>query len=165
MKWASPSEGEPHARGCLPWCRRRKPRKGKGVPLPGTPGKSKFGLRADQCGLDLVDRVPGGGGLQLVVDVIDVLHTLGLEPLAEGIGTLLCVDRNAFLPGRAATEHAVELHTGLTGELERLAEFGVADTGRQVDKWLGCPARRFVEQVNGFLLAVRLLSAERPGAF
>src|SRR5438270_10524840 len=51
-------------------------------------------LSSRQRGLSLVDRVPRSRGLQLLIDIIDVLQALSLQPGAERPGTLLCVDRN-----------------------------------------------------------------------
>src|SRR5437879_3126362 len=48
--------------------------------------------------------------LQPLVNVVDVLHALILQPLAESVSPLLGIDRNSILPGGATAEHAVELH-------------------------------------------------------
>ena len=95
------------------------------------------GLRAHQRRLRLVERVPRSCGLQLGVDIVDVLHSFGLEPLAEGVGTVLRIDGDSILPGGAAAENAIELYAGLAGEFEGLAELGVADSRRQINKRLG----------------------------
>src|SRR5579863_8231175 len=84
-----------------------------------------------------VDRVPTGGGFQFVVDVVDVLDAFGFEPRAEGGCAMLGVNWDAIFPGGAAAEDAVELHAGLSGEFEGLAELCVADAGRQVNERLG----------------------------
>ena len=109
--------------------------------------------------------MPTGGGLQVVVDVVDVLHAFGLEPLAEGGCALLGVDRNAVLPGGAAAQDAVELHSGFSGQFERLAELRVADAGRQINERLGGDVGGFVEQLDRFFLGVGFLSAKALRAF
>src|SRR5271163_3432023 len=65
-----------------------------------------------QCWFHFVDRMPRGRGLQLVVDVVDVLDAFGFQPLTERIRALLGVDRNTFFPGSASAENAIELHSG-----------------------------------------------------
>src|SRR5579863_7981152 len=40
-------------------------------------------LSSGKYRLDTIDRIPTGRGLELVVDVVDVLHTFRLQPLAE----------------------------------------------------------------------------------
>src|SRR5579859_1853939 len=57
-----------------------------------------------------VNGVPAGRSFQLAVDVVDVLHAFGFQPLAERRSALLGVHRDTFFPGRAAAEHAVKLH-------------------------------------------------------
>jgi hypothetical protein len=67
--------------------------------------------------------------LEGVVDVGDVFYAGGVEPVFEGLGTLLGVDGDAVLPGGAATEDAVEGGAGLDGKLEGFDEDGVGDAG------------------------------------
>src|SRR5580698_7641495 len=102
-------------------------------------GRSKLHLYRLDPGhrwFDLVDRVPGRCGLQALVHVVDVFHTLGLQPFAEGFGALLGVDRDAVLPGGAAAEDSVELHSRLAGEFEGFRELGVAYARGQINKRL-----------------------------
>src|ERR1700694_4938885 len=115
----------------------------------------------DQRGLNLVNRVPRGRGLQFVVDVVNVLHALGFQPLAERDGALLGVDRNTVFPGGASAEDAVELYARLSCQFERLAEFRVADPGREINKWLGCDVGSLMKQIDGFFLCVRRLACKR----
>lgn len=56
--------------------------------------------------LDAVEREPGRGAFEGVVDVLDVLHTLGLQPRAEGCRAFLGKHGHAVLPGGAAAQHA-----------------------------------------------------------
>src|SRR5579862_5891283 len=112
-----------------PTSRARKPREKWGTQLVISPNLSVHQFHA-------VDRVPARCRFQLVVDVVDVLYAFGFEPFAEGGCALLGIDRDAVFPRGAAAKHAVELHSGFSGEFERLAEFGIADAGRQVDERL-----------------------------
>src|SRR5579864_8783959 len=98
--------------------------------------------------------MPTGRGFQLVVDVVDVLHAFGFQPLAEGGSTLLGVDGNAVFPGGAAAEDAIELHTRFSGKFQRLAELRVADASREVNEGLGGDAGGFVEEVDGLFLRI-----------
>src|SRR5580692_6461720 len=86
-------------------------------------------LCACQRRLYFIDRVPGSRGLQLTVDIIDVLYPFRLQPRTERRRPLLRIDRNPILPSRASAQHSVELHTGLPRQLQGLAEFRVADSG------------------------------------
>src|SRR5579862_381718 len=52
-------------------------------------------LSADQRRLGVIDAVPAGGGLQFSIDVVDVLHAFGLQPLAESGGALLGIHGDA----------------------------------------------------------------------
>src|SRR5579859_1542805 len=99
-----------------------------------------------------VNGVPAGRSFQLAVDVVDVLHAFGFQPLAERCGTLLGIDGDAVLPGRAAAEHTVELHARFAGEFQSLAELGVADPGREINERLGCDAGRLVEVIASFFV-------------
>src|SRR6266705_4612933 len=96
----------------------------------------------------VVNREPGGGGLQLVVYIVDVLHAFSFKPIAESGCSLLGVNRDAFFPGGASAEDTVELYAGFAGQFERLAELSVAHTGREIDKRLGRNIGGGVEQVN-----------------
>src|SRR5271157_1000744 len=82
-------------------------------------------LRVDH--LHAIDRIPRRRRLQLVVDIVNVLHALGFEPLAEGGCAVLGVDGDAVFPRGAAAQDAVELHARFSGKFKSLAEFGVAD--------------------------------------
>src|ERR1700678_326718 len=108
-------------------------KKGGSADPPKTPAKmpwpQDFSSPLNQRRLYLINRMPRGCGLQLFVDVMDVLYALGFQPLAESLCPLFGVDGNAVLPGRASAEHAVELHARFSGEFEGLAEFCVADAG------------------------------------
>src|SRR5713101_9515454 len=70
----------------------------------------RFRLHMGQRRFSLIDRMPRGRRFQFVVDVVDVLHALGFQPLAERRGTLLGVDRDTIFPSSASAEDAVELH-------------------------------------------------------
>src|ERR1700722_1584573 len=85
-------------------------------------------------GLDFF--VPGVGVLEGVVDVVDVFYAGGVEPVFEGLCSLLGVDGDAVLPGGAAAEDAVEAGSGFGGELEGLDEDGVGDAGGEIDEGL-----------------------------
>src|SRR5258708_10302380 len=98
--------------------------------------------------------MPAGGGFQLVVDVVDVLHAFALKPFAERRRSLLRIDRDTIFPGRPAAEHAIELHTGFSREFERLAELRVADASREINERLGRDARSLVEVIDGFFLGI-----------
>ena len=73
-----------------------------------------FGSGSDERrDVDLV--VPGVGGLEGFVDVLDVLDAFGEEPVLEGLCALLRVDGDAVFPGRAASEDAVVGGAGFVG--------------------------------------------------
>src|SRR5581483_2654970 len=112
-----------------------------------------------------VDGVPRGGGLQAIIDVVNVLDAFSLQPLAESLGALLCINRNAFLPGSSAAQHAVELNTGFGGEFERFGKFSIADARRQINERLTGYGGGLAEQVHGFVLAIRLLPRVTLRAF
>ena len=80
--------------------------------------------------------VPGAGGFEGFVDVLDIFDAGGVEPLFEGVGALHGVDADAVFPGGAAAEDAVELGTGFGGELEGFDEDGVGDAGGEIDERL-----------------------------
>ena len=67
------------------------------------------------------------------------------------------VDWDAIFPGSASAEHSVELHSGFARELKGFAELCVADSGGKINERLGRNVRGFVEEVDGFLLRIRLL--------
>src|SRR4029078_4390480 len=69
-----------------------------------------------------------GQSAQHVIQHLDVLDAALLEPALERRRALLRVHRNAVLPGRAATEHAVEARAGLGRVLQALAEPLVVDS-------------------------------------
>src|SRR5512145_3574544 len=100
----------------------------------------------------------------MVVDVLDVLDALALEPGAEGLAAALPVDGNSVLPGRTAAQHAREPGPCFARQLERLGELRVAHAGGKVDEGPRRDIRRAAEMVHGLLLRVRLLPAERFGA-
>src|SRR5438128_1966975 len=75
-------------------------------------------LGSGQHWLHVVHREPRGRSLQLVIDVLDVLHAFGLKPLAECGSALLRIYRDTFLPRSAAAEHAVELHASFASQLK-----------------------------------------------
>src|SRR5208282_670498 len=102
-------------------------------------------LHVGHRGFHFVDRMPRSRGLQFVIDVTDILHALGFKPLTERTRALFRVDGDAICPGCASAEDAVELHAGFPGELERLAEFCVADPSRQINEWLGHDTGGLVE--------------------
>src|SRR5579862_5668655 len=58
-----------------------------------------------------VNREPWCRCLKAFIDIIDVLHTFVLQPFAERLGSLLCIDRDAIFPGGASAQYAVEFHT------------------------------------------------------
>src|SRR5438105_13769175 len=80
--------------------------------------------------------VQRAGGLQSVIDVVDVLDAGRLKPLAEGIRALLGEDWDAVFPCGASAEDAVELRAGLSGEFESLDEDRGRNTGREIDERL-----------------------------
>ena len=65
-----------------------------------------------------VHAVPGGGRLQLVVDVIDVLNAFRLKPLPERVGPFFRIHGDPVLPGSATAENAVELYARFACKLE-----------------------------------------------
>src|ERR1039458_3154869 len=102
-------------------------------------------LYVGQRGFHFVNRMPRSCGLQFSVDVVDVLHALGLQPLAERIGALLGIDGDSIFPGRPPAEDAVELHARFSSQFERLAEFRVADSCRKINERLGRDVGSLVE--------------------
>src|SRR5579872_7531934 len=120
--------------------------------------------RLNQSGsVDLV--VPGTGGFQRAVDVLDVLDALRLEPIPERRCALLRVDGDAVLPGGAAAEHAVEAGAGLGCQFQRLDEDRVRNAGREIDEWLVRRGGRYPEMLQRLGAGVRLFAFEgaRPG--
>src|SRR6185437_10457757 len=66
--------------------------------------------------------IPGVGGLERAVYVVDVLNARGVQPLLEGLGALLGIDGDAVLPGGAAAENSVEAGSAFRRQLQRLNE-------------------------------------------
>src|SRR4029077_21039080 len=150
-----------------PWLtiRRGKPRLYEAVNLneacPRQPRVADESLGADQGRLSVVNRMPRGCGLQLAVDVVNILHALAFQPFAERGGALLGIDRNTLFPGGASTKNAVEFHSGFPRQFERLAEFGVAHPSREINERLGRNVGSLMKQVDGFFLRVCLLASKR----
>ena len=115
--------------------------------------------------LGAVLQVPGAGGLQGVVDVVDILHAGGFEPTAEGFLSLLGKDGDAVLPGGATAEHAVELGARLARELEGLDEDRVGDASGEVDERFVGHGFGIAEVLQGLGAGVGLLALEGLGAF
>src|SRR3984885_11966597 len=120
--------------------------------------KSILGPGQDR--LDPLNRIPRSSGLQLVVNIIDVLHSFSLEPLAEGGRTLLRINRDSIFPCRTSAQHAIEFHSRFSCQLQRLAELSIAHTRRKINERLGRNVRRLVEEVNRFLLRICFLPSE-----
>src|ERR1700683_3925911 len=126
------------------------------APAPG----NSINLSPNQHRLDSVNRIPRSSGLQLAVHIINILHSFSLQPRTESRRTLLRINRNAILPGRAPAQHAVELHSRFAGQFESLAELGIANARRKINEGPGSDVRSLVEQVNGLLLAISFLPAK-----
>src|SRR6266702_1187118 len=117
----------------------------------------------DALGAEL--EVPGASGLEGLIDVVDVLDAGGLEPVAEGLFTLLGEDGDAVFPGGAAAEDTVEFGAGLAGEFKGLDEDGVGDAGREIDERLVGHAFGVAEVLQSLGASVGLLALESFGAF
>src|SRR6476659_8276530 len=89
-----------------------------------------FGLRQLVGGLRAVELEPRMRGLDRLVDVLDVLDALRLEPLPERAAAVFRVDRHAVFPGRTAAEHARVVHAAFRRKREAFSELRVADAGR-----------------------------------
>src|SRR5262249_48623979 len=89
---------------------RNQEKKYKGTDESSVPTRSSRYLHTSHGGFHVIDRMPGGCAIQTVIDVVNVLHTLVLEPLAKSLSALLGVDRNPIFPRGTATEHAIEFH-------------------------------------------------------
>ncbi len=70
--------------------------------------------------------VPRRSRLQPFVQRLDVAHALFGQPIFKRLIALLCIDGDAFLPGGATAEHAVEAGLGLGGHLQAFQELVVA---------------------------------------
>src|ERR1700733_7195980 len=117
-------------------------------------------LSPDQRRLNPVNRIPRSSSLQLSVNVVDILHSFGLQPRTERRRSLLRVNRNPIFPCRAPPQHSVELHSGFPRQFQRLAELSVAHARRQINKRLGGHVRRLMEQVDRLFLRISLLPAK-----
>src|ERR1700722_8264595 len=91
-------------------CQPFRSTKKKGVPRkPARLSNCLSNLHASHGWFNLVDRVPRRRRLQAFIDVIDIFHSFGLQPFAEGFCALLCVNWDSVFPRRAAAENSVEL--------------------------------------------------------
>src|SRR5258708_815035 len=88
-----------------------------------------FGIRHFVSALCTIELEPWVRRLEVGVDVGDVLHAFGLQPLPERVRALLAIDRNPILPGCAAAEDARKTGACFGRQLERFGELGIADTG------------------------------------
>src|SRR5208337_150960 len=103
------------------------------------------------------------GGLESLVYIFDILDALGVEPILEGLRALLCVDRDAVLPGCAPAEDTVEGGAAFGSEFQGLNEDRVADARRQVDKRLVRRRCRDAEVLQCLGTRVGFLALESAG--
>src|SRR5580692_7171284 len=102
--------------------------------------------------------------LQAVIDVLNVFHTLVVEPIFKRLGAVLGVDRNPVLPGSAATEHTIEGGPALYCQLQGLRENRIADTGGEIDEGLVSGCRRVLEMLQSFAAGISRFAFESFGA-
>src|SRR5579864_744068 len=114
----------------------------------------RFGAR------DAVKEEPWAGRLDGLVHVDDVGDARRLEPCAKRGGTLLRENRHAVLPRGPTAEDARVADPGLGRQPQRLREFRVAHTGRQIDERLRGRLRRREEPGLGLIVRVGLLSGK-----
>src|SRR5579864_9329650 len=121
-----------------------------------------MGLHSSHRRFHVVNREPGRRGLQLAVDVFDVLHALGFKPFAESSRSLFRIDGNALFPCGASAEHAVKLHARFAGQLQRLTELRVAHARREIDRWLPSSYMLSVRQMTWYLRRTSCSPELRP---
>src|SRR5579862_8285263 len=109
--------------------------------------------------------LPRFGAFDGVVDGIDILDAFFRKPVLQRLHALLRVDRDAFLPRRAAAEDAGIIGAGFGGHVQRFGELRVADSGAQVDEGFGSDGGGFTEIVQCLGARIRLLAFVDGAAF
>ena len=108
-----------------------------------------------------VEAVPGLGFFKAVVDVVDVLHALVLEPRLKGGRALFAVNRDALFPGGAPAQNAREVYPGFPRPAQRFGELLVANPRAQIDERPAGQLRRLAVALQRLIFAVGLFAGCR----
>src|ERR1700679_2628142 len=107
----------------------------------------------DQCqlvGRDSNLGIPGLCRFQAVIDVLDVLDALGVEPVREGFGAAFGIDGNAVFPGRAPAQYSVEAGSTLCRQFQGLDKDRITYARGKVDEGLVGGGGSILEMVQSF---------------